>query len=97
MTIQYDSPKITEMVEDLNKYGSTMRSQIDELEGAAKEFHANLTGDSAPRQFQIAKDDLLRELDDTLVKLDNLGKKVENALGRAIEADGKVGDGFADF
>ncbi|MFC9966133.1 type VII secretion protein EsxR [Nocardia ignorata] len=97
MTIQYNSPKITEMVSDLNNYGSNMRAQIEELNGAANAFRESLHGQSAVENFNAAHTNVTNELDDTLIKLDNLGKKVENALGRAIEADGKVGDGFADF
>ncbi|MFI1240368.1 WXG100 family type VII secretion target [Nocardia salmonicida] len=97
MSITYNSPKITEMVSDLNTYGSNMKGQIDELNGAAAAFRESLQGKSAIDSFDNAHKNLTGELEDTLTKLDNLGKKVENALGRAIEADGKVGDGFADF
>ncbi|MFF2087763.1 WXG100 family type VII secretion target [Nocardia sp. NPDC058176] len=97
MTIQYNSPKITEMVGDLNRYGSNMKEQIGELHGAAAAFRDSLQGQQAIDNFDNAHKKLTGELEDTLTKLDNLGKKVENALGRAIEADGKVGDGFADF
>ncbi|MEV0540285.1 WXG100 family type VII secretion target [Nocardia salmonicida] len=97
MAIQYDSPKITEMVGDLNTYGSNMKSQIDELNSAAGAFRESLQGERAIESFDTAHKSLTQELEDTLTKLDNLGAKVENALGRAIEADGKVGDGFADF
>ncbi|MEU6188335.1 MULTISPECIES: type VII secretion protein EsxR [unclassified Nocardia] len=97
MTIKYNSPAITEMVSDLNQYGSNMKAQIDELNGAAAAFQQNLQGEQAVANFTKAHKDLTGELEDTLQKLDNLGVKVENALNRAIEADGKVGDGFAAF
>ncbi|WP_039795628.1 WXG100 family type VII secretion target [Nocardia araoensis] len=97
MTIKYNSPAITEMVGDLNQYGSNMKAQIDELNGAAAAFRENLQGEQAVSNFDTAHKNLTTELEDTLQKLDNLATKVENALGRAIEADGKVGDGFAAF
>ncbi|MEU6830990.1 type VII secretion protein EsxR [Nocardia beijingensis] len=97
MTIKYNSPAITEMVSDLNQYGSNMKAQIDELNSAAASFRENLQGEQAVANFNDAHNKLTTELEDTLQKLDNLGVKVENALNRAIEADGKVGDGFAAF
>lgn len=93
--IQYNSAAINEMLGDLNRYGSTMKAQIDELHGAADAFRASLSGDQAIDNFNAAHKSLSIELEDTLVKLDKLGIQVENALHRAIEADGKVGDGFA--
>ncbi|MGK8520563.1 WXG100 family type VII secretion target [Nocardia asteroides] len=97
MTIMYNSPAITEMVSDLSQYGSNMKAQIDELNSAAAAFRENLQGEQAVSNFDTAHRNLTSELEDTLQKLDNLGVKVENALSRAIEADGKVGDGFAAF
>ncbi|GGK98707.1 hypothetical protein [Nocardia jinanensis] len=97
MAIQYKGTAIGAMLDDMARYGSTMKNQIDELQAAAGEFRANMSGDVAIANFDAKHGELSLELEDTLVKLDNLGIKVENAFHRAIETDKRVGDGFAAF
>ncbi|MEU7764892.1 type VII secretion protein EsxR [Nocardia sp. NPDC049190] len=97
MAILYSKNKITEMVSDLDRYGTTMKRQIDELEGAATAFRANLKGDEAIANFDTTHAKLTGELSDTLQKLDALAVKVEEAFHRIVGADGKIGDGFASI
>lgn len=97
MTILYDPASMNTLFSELQTNGGKMRGEIDALNDAATAFHANLTGQSATEAFSIAHRNVTQELDDTLVKLDQLAAEVENALNRALEADGKVGDGFAGF
>ncbi|MEU7631980.1 type VII secretion protein EsxR [Nocardia sp. NPDC049220] len=97
MTILYSKAKIDEMISDLDRYGTTMKQQIDELEGAATAFRANLKGDEAISNFDITHKKLSGELSDTLEKLDVLAVKVEEAFHRIVGADGIIGNGFADI
>ncbi|MGS2808687.1 type VII secretion protein EsxR [Nocardia sp. MW-W600-9] len=99
MTILYDPAAMNELFSDLQTYGGQMKGQISELEQASTDFKTNLQGENAQANFQKAYDNLVHNdgLDDTLDKLDKLAAQVESALQRALEADGKVGDGFADF
>ncbi|MFD4460677.1 type VII secretion protein EsxR [Nocardia sp. NPDC058480] len=97
MTILYDPKAMNELFSDLQEFGGKMRGQISELETAATNFKAALQGENAHINFEKADGDLKAELGDTLERLDNLAAAVESALNRALEADGKVGDGFADF
>ncbi|MFC9661376.1 type VII secretion protein EsxR [Nocardia sp. NPDC127606] len=97
MTILYDPKAMNELFSDLQEFGGKMRGEISELETAATNFKAALTGDNAHINFSKAHDSVHTELSDTLKKLDDLAAAVESALNRALEADGKVGDGFADF
>ncbi|MEV4207128.1 WXG100 family type VII secretion target [Nocardia salmonicida] len=97
MTILYDPAAMNELFSDLQTYGGKMKGEIDELEGAASDFRNNLQGDQAISTFDTAHKNVTTELTDTLDKLDKLAGQVEAALNRALEADGKVGDGFADF
>lgn len=97
MTILYDPAAMNELFSDLQTYGGKMKGEIDELEGAASDFRANLQGEQAIASFDTAHKNVTTELTDTLDKLDRLAAQVESALNRALEADGKVGDGFADF
>ncbi|MFF0491328.1 WXG100 family type VII secretion target [Nocardia sp. NPDC003482] len=97
MTILYDPGAMNELFSDLQNHGGKMRGEIDALEGAANDFRANLQGDNAIENFNTAHKNTSTELGDTLDKLDRLAAAVENALHRALEADGKVGDGFAGF
>ncbi|GGN85954.1 WXG100 family type VII secretion target [Nocardia rhizosphaerihabitans] len=100
MTILYDPAAMNELFNDLQTFGGKMKGEISALEGAAQDFKANLQGDKAQAGFQDTYDKLLIKdggLEDTLQRLDELAAQVESALNRALEADGKVGDGFADF
>ncbi|MET7768672.1 type VII secretion protein EsxR [Nocardia sp. NPDC005366] len=97
MTILYDPAAMNELYSDLQTHGGKMKSEIDELEGAASDFRANLQGEQAISSFDTAHKGVTTELTDTLDKLDRLAAQVEGALNRALEADGKVGDGFASF
>ncbi|MFE6923291.1 type VII secretion protein EsxR [Nocardia sp. NPDC057663] len=97
MTILYDPKAMNELFSDLQTYGSKMQGEISELETAASNFKAALQGDNAHTNFDIAHTAVTGELKDTLKQLDDLAAQVELALNRALEADGKVGDGFADF
>ncbi|MFI6997708.1 WXG100 family type VII secretion target [Nocardia sp. NPDC050175] len=97
MTIVYDPTEMNHLRDELQNNGGKMKAEIDSLEDAAKGFHDNLTGESAKTGFDQAHKALQSDLSDTLKKLDDLATQVENALHRAIEADGKVGDGFAAF
>ncbi|MFC9432284.1 WXG100 family type VII secretion target [Nocardia sp. NPDC057030] len=97
MTILYDPAAMNELYSDLQTHGGKMKGEIDSLNDAAKAFHDNLTGENASQGFDGAHKNLTQGLEDTLQKLDALGAQVENALNRALEADGKVGDGFAAF
>lgn len=97
MTIKYGAAGINALVDDMRTYGSDMHKQIEELDDAAVAFRASLSGDQAIAGFDTAHKKLQEELSDTLVKLDKLGIQVENSLQRAIETDGKIGDGFAAF
>ncbi len=97
MTILYDPKAMNELFSDLQEFGGKMKGQISELESAATNFKAALQGDNAHRTFDSANASLHTELGDTLERLDRLAAAVESALNRALEADGKVGDGFADF
>lgn len=93
MTIEYHPASIAETVSDLDQYGSLMKRQIEKLHGAANAFRDRLSGDRAIASFDAAHKKPTPGPDGTLVTLDHLGVKVENALNRAIEAEGKVGDG----
>ncbi|WP_228536851.1 WXG100 family type VII secretion target [Nocardia sp. XZ_19_231] len=97
MTILYDPKAMNELFSDLQEFGGRMRGEISELETAATNFKAALTGDNAHANFEKAHSSVHTELSDTLTTLDKLAGAVESALNRALEADGKVGDGFADF
>ncbi|WP_278264919.1 type VII secretion protein EsxR [Nocardia sp. AG03] len=97
MTILYDPAAMNELFSDLQTYGGKMQGEISELETAATNFRANLQGDNAHQSFDAAHKSVTEELKDTLTRLDRLAGQVESALNRALEADGKVGDGFADF
>ncbi|CAM4515400.1 type VII secretion protein EsxR [Nocardia ninae] len=97
MTILYDPVAMNALYDDLQTYGGKMKGEIDSLNDAAKAFHDNLAGEQAKAGFDGQHKNLLSGLEDTLQKLDALGAQVENALARALEADGKVGDGFAAF
>ncbi|WP_054815789.1 WXG100 family type VII secretion target [Nocardia arizonensis] len=97
MTILYDPAAMNELYSDLQTHGGKMKSEISELESAAGDFRASLQGDNAISNFDQAHKNVTTELSDTLDKLDRLAAQVEAALNRALEADGKVGDGFAAF
>lgn len=97
MTILYDPAAMNELFSDLQNYGGKMKGEISELETAASNFKAALQGDNAHINFDTAHKSVTTELSDTLKQLDDLAAQVELALNRALEADGKVGDGFADF
>ncbi len=97
MTILYDPAAMNELFNELQTHGGKMKGEIDALESAANDFRANLHGDKAIEAFNTAHTHTTTELSDTLEKLDRLAASVENALHRALEADGKVGDGFAGF
>ncbi|GGK57476.1 type VII secretion protein EsxR [Nocardia camponoti] len=97
MTILYDPTAMNELFTDLQTYGGQMKGQIAELDSASTDFQNNLQGENAVANFVRAHGNLKTELSDTLEKLDKLAAQVESALHRALEADGKVGDGFADF
>ncbi|MFF3224956.1 type VII secretion protein EsxR [Nocardia suismassiliense] len=97
MTILYDPVAMNALYDDLQNYGGKMKGEIDSFTSAANAFHDNLAGAEAKAGFDAKNKMLLEGLEDTLTKLDALGAQVENALQRALEADGKVGDGFAAF
>ncbi|WP_338772129.1 type VII secretion protein EsxR [Nocardia vulneris] len=97
MTILYDPKAMNELYSDLQTHGGKMKTEIDTLQSCANEFHNNLTGSKAGPAFDDRHKELSTALEDTLVKLDKLAAEVENALNRALDADGKVGDGFAAF
>ncbi|MFF0542574.1 WXG100 family type VII secretion target [Nocardia thailandica] len=97
MTILYDPAAMNELYSDLQTHGGKMKSEIGELESAAGDFRNALQGEKAIANFDTAHKGVTEELTDTLDKLDKLAGQVESALNRALEADGKVGDGFADF
>lgn len=97
MTILYDPATMNTLYSELQTNGGKMRGEIQELNDAANMFRQNLSGDSAIANFDNANKNVNNELDDTLTKLDQLAAEVENALNRALEADGRVGDGFAAF
>ncbi|WP_024800367.1 WXG100 family type VII secretion target [Nocardia sp. BMG51109] len=97
MTILYDPAAMNELFSDLQTHGGKMRGEIDTLNTAANNFRANLQGDSAIENFNTAHGHVTTELSDTLDKLDKLAGQVEESLNRALDADKKVGDGFAAF
>ncbi|RDI46103.1 WXG100 family type VII secretion target [Nocardia mexicana] len=95
--ILYDPQAMDRLFDELKTNGSKINGEIDALQSAAKAFHDNLGGQQAQQSFQQASDKMNEALEDTRQKLDALAGKVENAKHAALEADGKVGDGFADF
>ncbi|PXX66578.1 hypothetical protein DFR70_103327 [Nocardia tenerifensis] len=97
MTILYDPASMNHLYDELQTHGGKMKSEIDTLQSCASAFHSNLSGKNAAAGFDAKHKELSTSLEDTLQKLDDLAAQVENALQRALEADGKVGDGFAAF
>ncbi|MFC8042679.1 type VII secretion protein EsxR [Nocardia sp. NPDC057353] len=97
MTILYDPTTMNALYDELARNGQNIANEIDQLMQQANNYEANLTGDNGRDDYVAKKTQLFDELADTKVKLDQLGAEVENALARALEADGKVGDGFASF
>ncbi|UGT60008.1 type VII secretion protein EsxR [Nocardia asteroides] len=97
MTILYDPATMNALYDELKTNGSKIQGEIQELNDAANLFRQNLSGDQAISNFDNANKNVNTELDDTLSKLDQLAAEVENALSRALEADGRVGDGFSAF
>ncbi|GAB2689004.1 WXG100 family type VII secretion target [Nocardia thraciensis] len=95
--ILYDPKAMDRLFDELQTNGSKISGEIDALKSAAKAFHDNLGGEQAQANFQKASDKMNEALEDTKLRLDALAKKVENAKHAALEADGRVGDGFADF
>ncbi|WP_067646748.1 WXG100 family type VII secretion target [Nocardia harenae] len=97
MTILYDPATMNALYDELKNNGGKIQGEIQELNDAANAFRQNLSGDSAISNFDNANRNVNTELEDTLSKLDQLAAEVENALSRALEADGRVGDGFSGF
>lgn len=95
--ILYDPAAMDRLFEELKTNGSKINGEIDALESAANNFRANLGGPQAQAGFDGAHKHMTEALSDTRQKLDALAGKVENAKHAALEADGKVGDGFAGF
>lgn len=97
MTMAYDPPAMQKLYGELHDNGSRMKAEIDELNDAAKGFHDNLAGQEAKAGFNGMHQDLQQGLEDTIAKLNKLAENVESSLQRALDADGKVGDGFAAY
>ncbi|RDI46476.1 WXG100 family type VII secretion target [Nocardia mexicana] len=95
--ILYDQKAMDRLFDELKANGSKINGEIDALQSAAKSFHDNLGGEQAQASFQQASDKMNEALADTRQKLDALAGKVESAKNAALEADGRVGDGFAGF
>lgn len=97
MTILYDPKAMNHLYDELHTNGSTLKQQNDHLQDLAKQFQTALIGQQGNEAFARAHTNWDNDFQDTLQKLDALGAEVENALHRALDADGKVGDGFAGF
>ncbi|MCM6776097.1 WXG100 family type VII secretion target [Nocardia sp. CDC159] len=95
--IKYDPGAMDRLFDELKNNGSKIQGEIDALQTAANNFLNNLEGEKAQTAFTAAHKNVNEELGDTLTTLDRLAAEVENAKHLALEADGKVGDGFAAF
>ncbi|MEU7142936.1 type VII secretion protein EsxR [Nocardia sp. NPDC046473] len=96
-SLTYDPDAMKKLFGDLQDHGGKMKAEIDALNDAAKNFHNNLAGEQAKAGFDGMHKDLQQGLSDTIEKLNKLAENVESSLQRALDADGKVGDGFAAY
>ncbi|WP_063038556.1 WXG100 family type VII secretion target [Nocardia pseudovaccinii] len=93
--ILYDPRAMDELFDQLQTNGSKINGEIDALQSAAKAFHDNLGGSEAQLAFDQSSRAMDEALQDTRQKLNALAGKVENAKHAALDADRRVGDGFA--
>ncbi|GAB4583220.1 WXG100 family type VII secretion target [Nocardia sp. IFM 10818] len=90
----YDAKTMNELASSLKENFGQLQIAGQDLESAAKTLETAWQGNTALDAFKAVHAKWNGEFADTLQTLDNVAAEVENALGRALGADGKIGDGF---
>jgi len=95
--IYYDPAAMNTLYDDLGSSVSTLNSEMEQLVGYAGQFHNALQGDNANQSFDTVFNRWKTDYDDSLQNLADLRNQVDAALGRALQADSAVGQGFEVF
>ncbi|MET9488659.1 MULTISPECIES: hypothetical protein [unclassified Nocardia] len=96
----YDANTMNELASTLKDYYGQLQMSSSDLQDASKQLQAAWTNEntgqsnSAWTAFAAVKGKWDNEFGDTMTTLNRVAAEVENALGRALGADQKIGDGF---
>ncbi|MFC9993676.1 WXG100 family type VII secretion target [Nocardia sp. NPDC127526] len=90
----YDAKTMNELASSLKENFGQLMIAGQDLEAAANKLTTAWEGNQAQTSFVAVHKKWNDEYSNTLQTLDNVAAEVENALGRALGADGKIGDGF---